>query len=72
MFIVMHPAAGLVTTEAYEERAHERAKMLIEQYGEQAYVIETPRITRMSAAQAPKRIYKLEKERLQISQEFIT
>lgn len=72
MYIVFHPKAGLVTTEPYEENAMRRAKMLQEKYpDEPVYLVQTDRIIRINTDHTTKRIYKLERERLIIEQEFI-
>jgi hypothetical protein len=71
VYIVFHPATGSVSTEPYEEKALARGLRLMEAKGGKAYIIEAAKITRIDAADKLHRLYKLERDRLDIQQDFI-
>lgn len=67
MYLVFCPSKGLITTEPYKENAERRA----EQLNAPCFIIEAAEIIRVVPGDVSRRVYKIEKDRLQITQEVL-
>lgn len=71
MWLVFCPDKGLITTEPYDYKAYERVAQLQAAGAGPCFVVEATKIEQCIKNTAARRVYKIERDRLHITQEML-